>query len=622
MRSTTSFPVSPHLGAALALITTLSTACIAELGEPAPDPAASGEASTEEALRAGLGRADVHPATAGVADLAERRLMNPTGWYWLTGATAAQLADKVDDGYRIFDIEVENTDPYRFSAALVANQGVHQQTWWWYYGKTAAEIQSLITANQARIIDLEIDFVGGIKRYAAVMVSNTGSEAKSWWYYSQLTFDQVGDKVTENDARLIDLDSYVYGGVRYYDAVMIPNQGTDAMSWWYYSGLTASQVSDKLIEHRARLTDIEVREVASDGPRFVAIMERSEGQAWWWYHGKTMSEVNDLAAQNGARIIDVEPYDTAAGKRLAVIMLRNTNDLTERMRLYLEDGRTGGAYGLRLKRIGGATLASLQADRPFYPASTVKTMVHAHAMRMVDGGMDLFSTQTTKYTNGAESCSDNHAGHTSGVVESLDVALRKMMEQSDNQSTNALQELLGSGSAVWGRAFINATAHGVLDMSSDSQLAHKLGCGGPSNNPANSLTLLDLGSLYEHVATDLFTDPTNRDRFYERMLNGRGDIDTVIDEEAVALGLSGAVVSSFKSNTRTAAKAGSYTTGAGVDYLSIGGWVSLPTLRGAREYTFGLFIDEADSITADFSIWTARAELLRDEIRSALSSYL
>lgn len=619
MRSNKSVPFLPYLGTGLALIATLGTACIAELGEPGPDPAASEDA--EEALLAGLGRADLQPAVAGVAELADRRLMNPTGWYWVTGVSASQLAAKVDEGYRIFDIEVESTDPYRFSAAMVANQGVHQQTWWWYYGKTATEIQSLISANDARIIDLEIDFVGGNKRYAAVMVSNTGSEARSWWYYSQLTFDQVGDELGEKGARLIDLDSYVLGGVRYYAAVMIPNQGVDAVDWWYYSGLTASEVSAKLSEKDARITDIEVRSVGSNGPLFAVLMERSAGHTWWWYHGKTMSEVNELTSQNGARIIDIEPYDTSAGKRFAVVMLRNTNDLTNRMRYYLKTGNTGGAYGLRLKRVGGPVLASLQADRPFYPASTAKTLVHAHAMRMVDGGMDLFGTQTTKYTNVSESCANNHAGHVSGVSETLDVALRKMMEQSDNQSTNALQELFGNGSAAWGRIVINATAHGVLDMSSDTTLAHKLGCGGPSNSPANSLTLVDLGSLYEHVATDFFTDPATRDLFYERMLNGRGAIDTVIDEEAAELGVSASVVSSFKSNIRTAAKAGSFTTGAGVDYLSIGGWIRLPTFRGPRELTFGLFIDAADSITPGFNIWDARAELLRDEIRSALSTY-
>lgn len=605
---------------ALALVASLGTACIADYGEP--DPALALVEDSTEGSAAELTILDPILITPGTADLSERRLMTPTGWSWYTGVSAAQLADKVADGYRIFDLEVESTSPYLFSAALVRNQGDHQKTWWWYYGKTSSEISSLLQQNQARIIDLEIDFVDGVKRYAAVMVSNTGSTAKSWWYYSQLTFDQVGDKVAQNSARIIDLDTYVYNGVRYYDAVMIANQGVDAMGWWYYSGLSASEVSAKLSLNQARITDIEVRYMAADGPRFAVVMERSEGQTWWWYHGKTMSEVSDLTAQNGARIIDIEPYDTSAGKRFAVVMLRNTNDLTDRMRRYLAGNRSGGAYGLRLERIAGATLASLQSDRPFYAASTIKALVHARAMKSVELGTYTLATSVTKYPAASDSCSDSHAGQSS-VIESLDTAMRKMMENSDNQSTNALQELIGSGSAAWGRYFINLTAHGSLGMSDASQLAHKLGCGGPSNNPANSLTLRDLGQFYEHTATDFFTNAGNRDIFYDRMLNSRGvGMDAIIDQEAAALGVSASVVSSFKSNIRTAGKAGSYTTGSGIEYNSVGGWIRLPFATGNREYSFGLFIDEATSIASGFSIWTARAELLRDEIRAGLASYL
>ena len=609
---------APALALALALAASLGTACLAEYGEG--DPALVDD--TVASAAAALSLAEPTLAATDVADLTERRLMTPTGWSWYTGVSASQLADKVASGYRIFDLEVESTSPYRFSAALVRNQGDHEKTWWWYYGQTSAQIQSLLQENQARIIDLEIDFVDGAKRYTAVMVSNTGSAAKSWWYYSQLTFSQVGEKISQNGARLIDLDTYWHDNQRYYNAVMIANTGVDAMSWWYYSGLSASEVSEKLSQNRARITDIEVRYIASDGPRFVVVMERSEGETWWWYYGKTMNEVADLTAQNGARVIDIGPYDTSAGKRFAVVMLRNTNDLTDRMRRYLEGKRSGGAYGVRLERIAGSTLASLQSDRPFYPASTIKTLEHAHAMKSVDGGYSELTTQVTKYPNASDSCSDSHAGQSS-VTETLDQALRNMMEQSDNQSTNALQEHFGSGSAAWGRYFMNLTAHGDLGMSSATQLAHKFGCGGPDNNPANSLTLRDLGLLHEHVATDFFTNAANRDIFYDRMLNSRGSsLDAVIDEEAAALGASAALVSSFKSNIRTAAKGGSWTTGSGIRYRSVGGWIRLPFARGDREYSFGLFIDEASWVAADFSVWPARAELLRDQIRAGLASYL
>ena len=40
--------------------------------------------------------------------LSEKSLMTPSKWYWLTGVTADKLKDKIDDGYRIFDLEVES----------------------------------------------------------------------------------------------------------------------------------------------------------------------------------------------------------------------------------------------------------------------------------------------------------------------------------------------------------------------------------------------------------------------------------------------------------------------------------------------------------------------------------
>lgn len=198
------------------------------------------------------------------------------------------------------------------------------------------------------------------------------------------------------------------------------------------------------------------------------------------------------------------------------------------------------------------------------------------------------------------------------------------MENSDNQSTNALQEYFGNGNAVAGRNAINMTAHNTLGLTNTTAINHKFGCGGPSNNPANSLTLSDLGKLYEEVAGDLFRREANRDTFFDLMLTSLGAIDTIVDEEANGLNLAQNVLEDFKSRIRTAAKAGSFST-SGAKYSSIGGWVALPVKRNntiiRQEYVFGIFIDAADQIDENFSIWNTRAELLRDEIRSALVSF-
>jgi len=557
-----------------------------------------------------------------VGELTERSLTVPTDWWWLTGASEAAIKEKIDEGFRIIDLNVESTSPYRFTVVFVKNEGIHQKTWWWYYGKTSQQVKDLIDEKNGRIINLKINFVGGEKRYAFAMVSNTGANAKAWWYYSQLKFEEIDEKLGK-DRRLIDLDTYVVNGDRFFSAVMIPNEGIDQKAWWYYSNLTSSQIAQKLNENKARLTLFSLRSQSSSQKNYLALMEKVQGESWWWYLGQTMDQVNQRTAQHGARIISVDPYIENGSKRFNVVLLNNSNALTSRLRRFLADSQDGGAYGLYLKQVNGPVLASLQSQRPFYPASTIKVLEHVHTMFRVDRGLEnLDTTRVTKFPDASDSCSSNHSGQTS-ITETLRQALKNMMEDSDNQSTNALQEYFGNGNAVAGRNAINMTARDTLGLTNATAINHKFGCGGPSNNPANSLTLSDLGKLYEEVASGLFRLEANRDTFYDLMLTGLGAIATVVDEEASSLNLTSSAVADFKSRIRTAAKAGSFSASR-AKYSSIGGWVALPVKRNNtmthQEYVFGLFIDAADRID-NFSIWDTRAELLRDEIRLALVSF-
>lgn len=548
--------------------------------------------------------------------LTERNLMNPTNWYWLTGVSASSIKQKTDQGYRIIDLQVESTAPLKFSAAFVKNSGAHKKSWWWYYGKSSNQVKQLLQSKGARIIDMEIYFVNGQKKYAVVMVSNKGVHAKSWWYYSQLSFNQMKAKIAEKNARIVDLDTYVKSGTRYFSVVMIKNTGKDKKGWWYYTNLTLPQLKQKLAKNKARITDIEVRG-SKPNMTFSVVMEKLKNETWWYYYGKTMTQIKDLASQNAARIIDIEPYKDKYGKkRFAVAMLRNSNAATNNFRKYLKNNVTGGAYGAYLKQVNGAVKVSLQSKKGFYPASTIKVLQHVHAMRAVDKNQVSLNTNVTTYDNASQSCQNSHAGHTPTVL-SMETILQTMMENSDNQNTNAVQEFFGNGNAVLGRTRINNTAHSVLNMSSTTQLNHKLGCGGPNNNPANVMNLKDLGKLYERVATGLFKKQSTTDKFYQLMLTGKGQINTIVDEEGQKLGMSSSARQSFKSKIKTAAKAGNI----GTSYISIAGWVSLPLKRGKREFVFGVFVDEASSVKPGFSIWDSRAELLRSEIKKALIAF-
>lgn len=306
----------------------------------------------------------------------------------------------------------------------------------------------------------------------------------------------------------------------------------------------------------------------------------------------------------------------------SIVIANNSQTLTARIKKLMTDN-TDGVVGLYLKRVNGPVLASSASQTPFYPASTIKVLEHLHSMRAVEAGtVNLNTTMVKVYPKAADSCSNNHTGQ-SFNKETLKTTLDKMMNNSNNQSTNAIQELFGNGNAAVGRNAINQTAHNIVGMSNNSAINHKFGCGGPNNNPANSLTLQDLGKLYEKVSTGLLSN-ANRNTFYNLMLNGQGNITTVIDEEAAKLGLNAGTVQSFKKQVKTAAKAGSYSIN-GIKYASIGGWVSLPFKKNGvvknQEYVFGLFVDKATKINDNFGVSSTRAELLRDEIRTALTTF-
>src|SRR5437762_2404491 len=75
----------------------------------------------------------------------------------------------------------------------------------------AAQLSDRITNNHARLIDLETYQINGANRFAAIMVSNTGNDAKAWWYYFNVGPSFVSQKIRDNNARLVDIDHQANG---------------------------------------------------------------------------------------------------------------------------------------------------------------------------------------------------------------------------------------------------------------------------------------------------------------------------------------------------------------------------------------------------------------------------
>jgi len=329
-------------------------------------------------------------------------------------------------------------------------------------------------------------------------------------------------------------------------------------------------------------------------------------------------------------------------------------DLTTRIANILNQG-TDGTSGLYLKQVNGPVLAAEDEAFAFYPASTIKVLKHLYGMRQVEAGVfDLDTTlvfvcpscgdcascdpicpctpSCSQPCNAGVNCADGLDSLAScGALPDLmplRCVLQRMMFISDNQATNATQNLFGNGDASVGRANLNDLANNIVGMSANTALYHKFACGNVANNPFNISTLADLGLLYEKVATDPnVLQPATVPTFYQLMLNETlggliGVIQNVVDAEAATLGMAGSDVdvAALKSNIRLAYKAGNI----GSAYVSIAGWIQVPFIVDCsptvQEYVFGLFIHGATTNT--LNLQSVVGELLRDELHAALEAIL
>jgi len=549
--------------------------------------------------------------------LAEALNTTPTGWWWYYGITPSQLSTIVSNtGGRIVSLQVEQASPLLFTVALVSNTGSYAKAWWYYYGVTASQLAANITANNARIASLEAYEIAGTTYFAAVLLSNTGADAKAWWWYYGITPSQIGPLVQQNNARLVDLRSYATAAGTRYAVVMISNTGADAKAWWWYFGVSGAQVGSFLQQNSAFL--ISIQPADASGSAFNVIMEQSPSIYWWWYFGVSDAQLGDRLSQNGARLLDVKTYTSGGARKFAAVMVNNSNAATTRVGQILRSG-TDGETGLYLKQNGGGSLASLQSSRVFEPASSIKILIGLHAMRQVDAGLASLNQSVVVYAPGAGSCPSNVVTGT----ETMGNAILAMLENSDNQRTKAMIDTFGFSA-------INQTATNI--GLTGTHLNHYPGCGGP---PANQLTLVDASKIYEGIANGSLLTAASRSALYARMPAQAGDftgiqsaVNTIVDAEAPAFGLNATEVSQFKVRLATHYKAGGYTlcTPGCLEYRSVAGSAEVPLcvngVASKRDYTWGIFIDGASGAAAANNTFNAaKAEPLREPIRAALSSW-
>jgi beta-lactamase class A len=198
------------------------------------------------------------------------------------------------------------------TTARTTDHSVNVPTGWWIYtGQSAAQVSSLISANSARLTQIEVDgLVSGAPRFTVRMVRNSGSYAvPGWWWYYGLTFSQVGSLLSSNNARLIDLEPYdAGGGAIRYAAVMVSNTGVTARAWSYLSGVNSTQISSHLSSSGHRLVDIDNYYVGTT--KFYSVVAvantGADAKSWqWWVNQSTASVASRVNSFSG-RIVKLD----------------------------------------------------------------------------------------------------------------------------------------------------------------------------------------------------------------------------------------------------------------------------------------------------------------------------
>lgn len=178
--------------------------------------------------------------------------------------------------------------------------------WRWYHGVKAAKLSAAVEDGY-RIIDIEVEQASPL-RFSATLVRNQGAYRKGWWWYYGLSGSELKAKLAENEARLTDLQVYRVNGSKRFAVVMIPNQGEDRAAWWYYTDRSFDALVDKTNDKEARLIDIDTYVV--DGKRlFSGIMVKNTGSqrsAWWLYSNINAATISDKLDEHRARIVDLE----------------------------------------------------------------------------------------------------------------------------------------------------------------------------------------------------------------------------------------------------------------------------------------------------------------------------
>ena len=548
-------------------------------------------------------------------------LYEQTGWYHFTNAPIDDVEALIDTGYRLVDLEIENTSPWRVGCTMVANSGSYGSAWWWWPFKTESELNAELDKNDARLIDIEPYLTSANElRYAAIAVSNTGSNAvSSTDWETGFTELEVNSWIATNPTlRIHDIQPYLTpGGETRYAFTWIGNTGSDFTLSWIITNDDLGFITQIAADNDARIVDLEP---VPNGSWAAVLVPIQAGVAWWWYPDVDPNGASEVAAKLGGRITDAERYTLNGEEKMALLVIRNCTDLALQANVQLRDSfGIDTDSGLLLSKLEGERYAQINELRQFEPASAIKTFHHFHTLLECAVGADDLN-DALFYAYSTESCPDPNDPI---VLRTINQTLFDMMINSNNSSTEAIRNRYGTD-ALQSTADIQIEADGT-------EFNHILGCFCLDSTP-NQTTLEDLASLHTRVSDGWLVG--FRDTFYDLMVNDYAAFSLVLNQELGASSLSEGDQDLFRSFSVAAGKSGSYTCSSKAHlnrgaYRSRAAYLALPRKEGCDlfvdEFFVGCWINDIAAVgtggTASDNVQDTMAILYRDRIRAAIDAW-
>lgn len=539
-----------------------------------------------------------------------------SAWWLFSGLTADELGRKLGElDAHISDLEVENGPRRRFTAVLLKNDG---KSHWWYYGLTGGDVGAKLTQHNAVPISLAAESTPNGARFA---VSMQQRQNQAYWWYFGLTADELGSRLETNNARPVEIAPYNTAAGLRFAAIMVP-RNSGAYWWWF--GLTIEDVGARLRETRGQLEMIRAYQTAR-GTRFAIIVGKpSRSGPSWWYFGQTLDDVFRNARIDGTFVTDVTVYGSGSNRRFACVMKERrfqTSDVAahREARRRLGASHNNGWHGFYIRRVGGPVVQAFNQTTVFDPCSSLKSLVHSHAMRKVQENVLINGARVTLETvvsapSGTLACpfDEQNTNPDDVLPQTLRVAMQSMMQRSRNATTEAIRRHFGI-------ANVNRTGS-QIGMASTRYI-------GPIGCQTNDGTLEDFGRLFEQAGTG-YLDADHWQAFRENALGMPiAEIVDIARDEAVSQGMNSSFIDRFQERMVCVHKGGNGANPTEGEKRSVVGFIGLPYCMTGRRvvqrsYVYGVFIDRAATIDHSLSFNHVAADLMAKEVRQAVRSFV